>query len=155
MLFRSLRMGVDPPDPLPDCCPSCGSVSSVDHLLACRVGGWLTKRHGAYFVAAGFTEVIEEPFLPPLPIGAPVPATSTTMATDARADLAVRGFHRVGTNAYLDVTVIDTGAPWRGDTPSPELLTREEDKKIAKYAQRIYGDATFSPLACSVYGGMG
>jgi len=96
-----------------------------------------------------------EPYLPVPPTTTLSSASSSSTGFDARADIAVRGFFKEGVDAYLDIAVIDTGADWRGDTPTDVLIKREEGRKITKYAGRMAGHGEFIPLVCSVYGTLG
>lgn len=154
----ALRMGLPLAEALPPRCASCGELGTVDHLLQCKRGGWVSKRHREilkawveYFRRGGATAVHDEPLLPPVPHGVFM-RPSTTTATEARADIVVRGLFRHGENHYTDIACIDTGAARYRNMTSAEALKQYEERKNDKYADRIAPHGTFVPLVCSIYG---
>ena len=159
LVFRdavALRMGLDPPDPLPTHCPSCGEKFTLAHALECKRGGWVTRRHNEvirawmqYFKKGGAVSVHAEPLLRPLPKGT-IPRPGTTKADDARADIVVRGAD--GRDHFYDVAVIDSYAHSYMSKSALKPLTDYEHKKIAMYEDRVSPMGSFTPLISSVYG---
>ena len=108
----ALRMGVELPDGMPASCPSCGEDADLDHLLSCKKGGGVVRRHNEvmrawkrYFEKAGYRTVHLEPVLRTLPPGA-LPRTGANTAPEVRADLVVRGDDDC--NHYYDGAITDT-----------------------------------------------
>ena len=156
----ALHLGLDPPDPLPGCCPSCGAVNSVSHALHCNKGGLVMSRHRAVlrawaglFRRAGAVGVVEEPVLPALHVSAE-PSRGTTTATEARADILVRQWGQAKRNLYLDVAVVDTFADCYIRKQPLQALENHEKKKEEKYHDRVSPHGTFVPLVNSVLGTM-
>ena len=154
----ALRMGLPLPEPLPSKCPSCGAQADVGHLLKCKRGGWVSRRHKevlrawkAYLERGGATAVYEEPFLLPVRHGVAV-RPGTTLAPDARADIVARGVFQHGKDEYYDIAVLDTGANCYEGKSSAEVLEKYEERKNAKYKDRVAPHGSFTPLICSIYG---
>ena len=61
----------------------------------------------SYLERAGATAVYEEPYLLPVRPGAVV-RQSTTVTSDARADLVARGLFQHGRDNYYDIACLDT-----------------------------------------------
>jgi hypothetical protein len=154
----ALRMGLPPPDHLPSHCPSCGEGGfDVTHALKCKKGAWVRRRHDevkkawATLFKKVSTTVVEEPFLP-LPTGLRTTKKTTSLDLDARADIFVRGISRPLSNDYFDVAVIDTGTNSHVGKKSMTALRDKEQRKRAKYDERIQAVGSFTPLVCSIYG---
>ena len=154
----ALRMGVDPPELLPQRCPDCGEAFSVSHAMKCHNGGWVRSRHGEVLrewkklMKKVCDSVVEEPLVP-MPQGIQFQKKTTTTDKGARADILARGLLRPQQNNYFDVVVIDTAKASRLDRSVSATLREAESKKRAMYEERVrHCGGTFTPLACSVYG---
>jgi hypothetical protein len=153
----ALRMGVEPADPFPRSCPSCGGAFSVAHALKCHNGGWVRRRHGEIVRAwmAIFKKVnpavVEEPLLPMEP-GTRFDRPTTTSDLEARADIMARGVFEEQEDAYFDVSVVATGALANRFESSDAALRQRERRKRAKYDERVRPLGSFTPLVCSVHG---
>ena len=154
----ALRMGLPLPESVPSMCPSCGIKADTGHLLKCKRGGWVSRRHKevlrawkAYLERGGATAVYEEPFLLPVRHGVLV-RPGTTLAPEARADIVARGVFQHGKDEYFDIAVLDTGAPCYEGKSSAEVLEKYEEKKNTKYKDRVAPHGSFTPLICSIYG---
>ncbi len=154
----ALRMGQELPEAPPRKCPSCGAACGINHLLKCKRGGWISRRHKevlkawkSYLERGGATHVFEEPPLLPVPHGVTV-RPSTTLRPDARADLVARGVLPHGRWLFGDIAVLDTGADCHRGKSSIQILEEHERYKLRKYADRIAPYGSFIPLVCSVYG---
>ena len=154
----ALRMGLDPPDPLPTLCPSCGHSNSVSHALKCKREGLVMTRHRSVLLAwvalfrrAGSPLVVEEPLLPSLPPHA-APRRATNTSFDARADIMAKGWGHAGRDAYFDVAVVHTGAESYAASSPLDVLLQHERKKVAEYADRVAPLGAFIPLVSSCLG---
>ena len=107
----------------------------------------------AYLERGGATAVYEEPWLLPLKKKHGVSVRpSTTLASDARADIVARGLFQHGRDDYYDIAVLDTGADCYRGKLSIDILEAYEEKKKGKYHDRIAPHGSFTPLICSIYG---
>ena len=109
------------------------------------------KAWKSFFEKGGATTVVEEPLLPMMPAGASA-RPSTTLAPDARADIAVRGLSVAGRDDFFDVAILDTGADTYARKPTERVLREYEERKRGKYADRVAAHGAFTPLICSIYG---
>jgi hypothetical protein len=105
----------------------------------------------AYLERGGATAVYEEPWLLPVKHGVSV-RPSTTLASDARADIVARGLFQHGRDDFYDIAVLDTGADCYLGKLSTDILEAYEEKKKGKYHDRIAPHGSFTPLICSIYG---
>ncbi len=152
----ALRMGQALPDAPPPKCPSCGAVADIGHLLKCKRGGWVSRRHKevlrawkSYLERGGATAVYEEPWLLPMKHGVSV-RPSTTLAPDAGDDIVARGLFQHGRDDYYEV--LDTGADCYRGKLSIDILEKYEERKNGKYHDRIAPHGSFTPLICSICG---
>ena len=155
--FIIMRFGQVPFN-LPKKCASCGMEATLEHLLSCKLDGWVSLRHkelnkawAAFFRSVGLT-VSWEPFLPLIPNGAsPDPKDP---GLDARADLGVVGLETPGRITYFDARIVDTLAPSyvQRKQSAMDVLQSHEGIKMRKYESRVAPSGTFVPLVMSVYG---
>jgi hypothetical protein len=155
--FIMMRFGHVPFN-LPKKCPSCGKEASLEHLLSCKLDGWVSLRHkelnkawAAFIRSVGLT-VSWEPFLPLIPNGAPPDPKDPGL--EARADLGVVGLEAPGRITYLDARIVDTLAPSyvQRKMTAMDVLESHERIKMRKYESRVAPSGTFVPLVMSVYG---
>lgn len=157
----ALRMGW-PPNDLPKKC-RCGAVFEVSHALSCQLGGFPTHRHNETrdLLADIMTEVGNsvaiEPTLTPVD-GRTFERASTTTDPNARVDIVAGGvwggrFDR----AYFDVCVFNAFAQSNAAKPLTACYAFHEQRKIAKYAERVreVEHSSFIPLVFSSSGGCG
>ena len=138
---------------------NCGSSNTVEHVLNCKVGGFVSMRHDrlrdlqANFLKEVAKDVKIEPEL--LPVG------NTDMigtnAEKARLDISAVGLWGPLERTFFDVRVMHPNSPsYRSKTPSQLYLQHEREKK-SKYMERVVQieKGSFTPLVYSTHGGMG
>jgi hypothetical protein len=87
-------------------------------------------------------------------LGATFQRPTTTTDPDARPDILARGIYAPQQDAYFDVAVLDTGSDSRERMTSLAVLKAGEQKKNAKYEERVRTLGKFAPLVCSIYGAL-
>ena len=78
---------------------------------------------------------------------------STTTEMGARPDILARGVFGDQKDCYFDVVVTDTGCASKEKWRTAAVLREAESMKRRNYEERVRRmGASFTPLACSVYG---
>ena len=139
---------------------SCGTKNDVDHILNCKLGGFVNMRHNnirdleATILKPICRDVRIEPAL--LPIGC-TGTESTNIADKASADVSAVGVWSPMERTFLDVRVTHLNSPSYEGLTSEEIYKKHEDSKKREYNDRIMHveKASFSPLVFSTTGGMG
>ena len=150
-----MRLGLEKALELPHQCPDCGDNNSLDHALSsCRKGGVQIRRHDEMTDTvereanrAGFwVPSRREPCVGPLSPEDP----------RNRCDTVIHGLKNPQRDAWIDVAVVDTGAPSHVRQQSAKTLGDEENNKLKKHRDRVvYVEGSdFLPVVLSVYGSL-
>jgi hypothetical protein len=146
---------------LPVTC-ACGTASSVQHALDCKLGGLRIIQHNEVrdtlaqcMREAGHAAVETEPQLQPLD-GEVFDYKSANKEDEARSDIKCCGFFSNMRQAYFDVKVVSPFARSNAHLEPAQLFNNAERSKIREYSERIRnverGD--FCPLVFTCSGGM-
>jgi len=142
---------------------SCGHQFSIEHVLSCQAGGFLSIRHNEVrdLTASLFTEVCHgvytEPHLQSLSAEA-MSHESANVEDRARLDVVANGFWGERfEKAFLDARVFNSSARSNRQTSLQAVYRRHEQEKKRQYDQRVreVEHATFTLLDLSSTGGMG
>jgi hypothetical protein len=138
----------------PTQCDGCGAQFSMQHALACKKGGLVTRRHNEIrdvvgdLAALAWKDVHREPVVREASDDENLPALV--------ADLAVRGAWQPQRMALLDIRVTDTDATSYASQPVRSVLAKAESEKKRKYgAVCEQRHASFTPFVISVDGALG
>ena len=175
-----LRYHLTPPH-LPKRCDGCLAPFSVTHSLKCKFGGLIVQRHDEVANQLGQlcahalqkSAVHAEPLIQPGHYSKPSaqadtqstnqststsnpPSTTTTLPSEERGDLLIRGFWRASTDCIVDVRLTDTDQ----DTYLPhspfDAIEHQENEKKKKYAKKCLEQRrNFTPFVVSVDGMLG
>jgi hypothetical protein len=155
-----LRLGLSP-IALPKRCEGCGDRFTVEHAMACQIGGHVSIRHND--VKAEWHHLCAQALKPSSITDEPLIHSSQDVRKagqegseppkDLRGDVAAHGFWKSGITAVFDVRVTDTDQPsYKGLDPAKVLAQHERQKK-AKYNELCLARRrTFTPLVFSVDG---
>ena len=147
---------------LPDRC-ACGGAFSVDHAMACKIGGFSIHRHNEIrdFTADCLREVCPdvevEPQLQPLTTES-LALRSARVADGDRPDIRAKGlWTNTWHDTFVDVRVFHPDCPSYLSTAVPALYKRFEKEKKRQYGQRVREVelGSFTPIVFSTTGGMG
>ena len=138
----------------------CGEKNDLDHILNCKVGGYVAMRHNnirdleATLLKEVCKDVRVEPDL--LPVGERG-TQSRKSATKARLDVSAVGVWSACERTFLDVRVMHPNSPSYRDMSTKQLYEKHEQEKKAAYNERILQieKGSFTPLVFSTTGGMG
>lgn len=141
-------------------CP-CGAHFSVNHAMSCKKGGFIHARHNelrdltAKFLSEVCNDVSIEPVLQPID-GQQFRHKTANRSTEARLDVAARGFWNRGQRTFCDVRVCDPSAPRLLSKPISSIYAEHEQEKRRAYNQRVLQveHGSFTPLVFSIFGGM-
>ena len=158
-----LRYGMRP-EGMPQKCDGCGAAFSVEHALACKVGGQVSARHNDIkqewmslcAQARGKASVSDEPHIKTSQDVRDAGATGGEVMANLRGDIGVHGFWKKGSSCIFDVRVTDTDQPsQRGMAPDKVLEKHEREKKDKYAAACAARQRSFTPLVFSVDGLLG
>ena len=144
------------PSRTPTTC-ACGASFSVEHVLSCPKGGFLSICHNEL---RDLTEVGNDVCVEPMlqPITTEVMTRHTTNTTDgAGLNIAVNGFWSGRyERCFLDVRVFNPYAPSNRNTSIEKCFKKHEQEKKRAYEQRILDiEHAFTPLVFSASDGLG
>ena len=141
----------------------CGEMNTVNHLLICKKGGYVSLRHNSLrdtiaelMSNAGCRDVETEPILLPVN-GTQLPRGANT-SKEARLDVSARSVWNPLERAFFDVRVFHAQAPSnRSLNTIPNMYRTHESRKKAAYNARVLEieRGTFTPIVFSTTGGMG
>ena len=138
---------------------SCGIKNTMEHVLNCKVGGFVAMRHDSIknLDAELLREVAKDVKIEPELL--PIANTDTigTKAEKARLDVSAVGLWGPLEKTFIDVRVMHpNSASYMSRTPS-QLYAQHEKEKKSKYLERVVQveKASFTPLIFSTFGGMG
>ena len=143
---------------IPNFC-SCGKRNSIDHILVCKKGGYVSLRHNilrdteAKLLSEICKDVKTEPGL--IPVERDDIAGDTT--NNSKLDISAIGLWGPCQKSMFDIRVTYPNADSFMSKDMEEIYKQNEDEKKRKYNDRVLkGErATFSPLVFSTSGGMG
>ena len=152
----SLRYGWQIPD-TPVLC-GCGSDNTIDHILTCKRGGYVSMRHNALRDIEGellrniCKDVKIEPQLIPNQN-----ENAGSNAEGARLDISAIGLWSNHERTFFDVRVTHPTAISHMKKPLAYLYIENENQKKNMYNDRVLNveKATFTPLVFTTTGGMG
>ncbi len=138
---------------------TCDKKNTVDHILNCKLGGFVISRHDvirdmeAEFLREVCKDVKIEPAL--LPVGNVVLHGNT--ADNARLDTSAVGLFSPMERNFTDVRVFNANSKSHRDKSLPKLYQQQEREKKFNYNQRVIQveKGTFTPLVFNTSGGMG
>ena len=137
----------------------CGSTNSINHLLICKKGGYVTMRHNAIRDVEGkllrevCTDIKIEPHL--LPTNAE--QIHGNVADNARLDIAARGVWSRYQQTFMDVRITHPTAASHLHKSASQLYAENEREKKNLYGDRVLHveRGSFVPLVFTTTGGMG
>ena len=137
---------------------ACGSKNDIDHVLVCKLGGYVTFRHNALrdteaeLLREVCRDVKTEPLL--LPTNKKDHPHGTITNDQARLDIAATGLWGTFERTFFDVRVTHSGAKSNSTVPLEQLLKRNENEKKRKYSSRVINTekSSFVPLVYSTAG---
>ena len=142
---------------------ACNKPFDSDHAMQCSLGGYVIRRHNgvrdllAKLLSAVAHEVQIEPQLQPL-TGESLQRNANT-DSEARLDVAARGFWQEHEMAFFDIRVFNPFAKsYLNQNQSLESVFRNhENQKKKSYNQRVIQveHGTFTPIVTSSLGGLG
>ena len=152
----ALRYGWQIPD-TPVLC-GCGDDNTIDHILTCKRGGYVSMRHNALRNIEGellrnvCKDVKIEPQLIPNQN-----ENAGSNAEGARLDISAIGLWSSYERTFFDVRVTHPTAISHIKKPLPYLYIENENQKKSMYNERVLNveKATFTPLVFTTTGGMG
>ena len=142
---------------------ACNKPFDSDHAMQCSLGGYVIRRHNgvrdlfAKLLSVVAHEVQIEPQLQPL-TGESLQRHANT-DSEARLDVAARGFWQEHEMAFFDIRVFNPFAKsYLNQNQSLESVFRNhENQKKKSYNQRVIQveHGTFTPIVTSSLGGLG
>ena len=139
----------------------CGKPFTTDHAMQCVNGGFVHKRHDQIRDMMGklLNEVAYDVRIePPLEgLTGEQLQNSANKDTEARLDVAARGFWQDGAMAFFDVRVFNPFAKTHINQKLQAAFDSNERQKKAQYNERVINveHGSFTPIVLSAYGGAG
>ena len=154
----ALRYGWNVPG-MPNFCGCGGKPNSMDHILTCKKGGFVSMRHNvlrnteARLMENVCKDVKIEPEL--LPVQGEQIQGNT--AEKARLDVSARGVWGLQEKTFFDIRVFHPNADSNLNKTLDALYVENENQKKRAYNERVVQveKASFTPLVFSTAGGMG
>ena len=139
---------------------SCGKENTTDHMLICKLGGYVTMRHNrirdleAELMREVCLDVRVEPAL--IPIANDTHRGGNT-ANKARLDVSGIGVWGPYEKTFLDIRVMHPNSPSYLNKPIDQVYTAHEDEKKRDYLERVIQveRGSFTPIVMSTHGGCG
>ena len=145
---------------LPQNC-ACGEENTIDHLISCKLGGFVCFRHNNVrdFIGHELSKVCVDTKIEPhllnvrnmsLPPG-------TITSDGARLDISTRGFWSNLDSVYFDVRIFNPRTASNANLAVAKVYEKHEKKKKKAYLHRVIEveKSTFTPLVMSTTGGIG
>lgn len=137
---------------------ACGAKNDIDHVLVCKLGGYVTFRHNALRDAEAellrevCRDVRTEPLL--LPTCKNIHPKGTNTKDQARLDIVATGLWGTFEKTFFDVRVTHSNASSNRGKPIDQLLKQNEKEKKQKYGSRVINTekSSFVPLVYSTAG---
>ena len=139
---------------------SCGKKNDLDHMLICKLGGYVSLRHNRIrdLEAELMKEVCHDVKIEPELI----PIENETnrggnVADKARLDVSGVGVWGPYEKTFLDIRVMHPNSPSYKDKSIDQLYSTHENEKKNSYLERVIQveKASFTPIVLSTYGGVG
>ena len=152
-----LRYGWSIPD-MPKFC-GCGQRNSLDHVLICKRGGYVSMRHNILrdTEARMLQEVCKDVKTEPEMIPTVAEMATGNVSNNARLDISARGVWSRYEKTFFDIRVTHPTADSHMTKSLEALYTDNEKQKKRAYNDRVINieKATFTPLVFTTTGGMG
>ena len=137
----------------------CGTENSLEHLMTCKKGGYVSMRHNALrdSEAKLLEEVCKDVRIEPQLIPTAAEMASGNVADGARLDISAIGVWSPYERSFFDIRVTNPTAR-SNITKSLEAVYRQnENEKKRAYGQRVIDveKGSFTPLVFTTTGGMG
>ena len=147
-------------DDVPKHC-GCGQTSDIDHLLSCKLGGYVAMRHDklrdtvATFLKEVCHDVRTEPALLVIGNKEHFPNSANT-SDNARLDVSARGVWAPFDRTFFDIRVSHPNCPSNANRPLEQIYRLNEQEKKRQYNERVMSieKGTFTPLVLTTTGGM-
>ena len=139
---------------------SCGKENTTDHMMICKLGGYVTMRHNrirdleAELMREVCHDVRVEPTLIPI---AEDSNRSGNTANKARLDVSGVGVWGPYEKTYLDIRVMHPNAPSYLNKSLDQVYEAHEKEKKRDYLERVIQieKGSFTPIVMSTHGGCG
>ena len=139
---------------------SCGKKNDLNHMLICKLGGYVSLRHNrvrdleAELMKEVCHDVKVEPEL--IPIERNTNRRGNT-AEKARLDVSGVGVWGPYEKTFLDIRVMHPNSPSYMNKSIDQLYTEHENEKKNAYLERVLQieKGSFTPIVLSTYGGFG
>ena len=151
-----LRYGWAIPDTPSHC--QCGSGNNMDHILNCKLGGYITLRHNRLrdLEAELTREVCHNVKIELFPIEND-DSIAGNKAERARLDVSGIGVWGSYEKTFLDIRVMHPNSPSYRNKTQEQLFEIQEKEKKRGYLERVIQveKGSFTPMIFSTFGGMG
>ena len=138
---------------------ACGKKNSIEHILNCKLGGFVSMRHNNIrdLTASFLREVCRDVKIEPELLPIDNPGNTNQVPEKERADVSAVGVWSSMERTFLDVRVTHPHSPSYAGLSSEQLYKKHEQEKKRKYNDRIMNvdRGTFTPLVFTTTGGMG
>ena len=147
------------PSTIPKKCDGCGKEATIEHVLNCRVGGLIISRHNELkkelidlgIKAFGISSVRDEPLTNPTSDG-----NHNSSNNGNRADIMIRGLWESGTDALIDVQLVNVDAKSHQNREAEAILkTAKRTKKRKHLTDCQQQRRHFTPFVVSTDGMLG
>ena len=140
---------------------ACGEENTIDHLISCKLGGFVCFRHNNVrdLIGHELNKVCIDTKIEPHLLNVrevDLPAGTIT-ADGARLDISSRGFWSGMDNIYFDVRIFNPRISSNSNQTIAKTYLKHEKEKKTSYLHRVLEveKSTFTPLVMSTTGGLG
>ena len=137
---------------------ACGARNSIDHVLICKRGGYVSMRHNSLrnLEAKILSEVCTDVQIEPMLIPTETEQVRGNGATQARLDISARGVWSQYERTFFDVRISHPTADSHMHKSLQALYAEQESQKKRMYGDRVLNveRASFTPLVFTTTGGM-
>ena len=145
---------------LPQKC-ACGEENTIDHLISCKLGGFVCFRHNNVrdLIGHELNKVCIDTKIEPHLLnvrGANLPAGTIT-ADGARLDISSKSFWSDMDSIYFDVRIFNPRITSNSNQSIAKTYEKHEREKKTAYLHRVLEveKSSFTPLVMSTTGGLG
>ena len=139
---------------------SCGTKNDTDHILMCKLGGYVSLRHNRIrdLEAELMREVCHDVKIEPdlIPIENELNTSGSGNKKErARLDVSGVGVWGPYEKTFLDIRVMHPNSPSYMNKSVEQVYTDHENQKKNKYLERVLQieKGSFTPIVLSTYGG--